>query len=344
MELTNRVGQLKSASWGGIWAGSLSVLAISILMSTLGAALGFSMIEPLSGDPMDGVATSVLVWYVFSAIISLAVGGYIAGRLAGIDGAIHGFLVWSTALIIAAVLGSLILGSAIKTTGNVLGSVASATGNAAYSASSMLGNDVSSLAKSGSEIFHNIDINTNLKQQGMTSNLTDLIKKSGIESLQPEYIDEQMNGAKDDISEAINEIVVSPKDNDIIINKLKNKLKTRVNALTKDVDRTSLTNAISKNSDLTPDEVNQAVTNIISAKNKASEVINQRFTDAEQKIDEAKKNYAELKKQARESADRAAEMAAKISLASFFALLLGALVSTFAGFFGAKTSLHFTKQ
>lgn len=46
-----------------------------------------------------------------------------------------------------------------------------------------------------------------------------------------------------------------------------------------------------------------------------------------------------MKKQARESADRAAEMAAKISLASFFALLLGALVSTFAGFLVQK--LHY---
>lgn len=107
----------------------------------------------------------------------------------------------------------------------------------------------------------------------MTSNLTDLIKKSGIESLQPEYIDEQMNGAKDDITEAINEIVVSPKDNDTIINQLKNKLKIRVNTLTKDVDRTSLTSAISKNSDLTPDEVNQAVTNIISAKTKHQKLL-----------------------------------------------------------------------
>lgn len=82
-----------------------------------------------------------------------------------------------------------------------------------------------------------------------------------------------MNGAKDDITEAINEIVVSPKDNDTIINQLKNKLKIRVNTLTKDVDRTSLTSAISKNSDLTPDEVNQAVTNIISAKTKHQKLL-----------------------------------------------------------------------
>ncbi|USS96548.1 hypothetical protein M5J15_06780 [Serratia symbiotica] len=78
----------------------MTVLAVLLLLSTLGTSLGFSIVDPTSDDPVNGAGTTVVVWSAVSIIISLAAGVFIAGRLAANDGLIHGFLVWASSLII----------------------------------------------------------------------------------------------------------------------------------------------------------------------------------------------------------------------------------------------------
>lgn len=99
------MGSGEKISWGSVIGGVITVLAVSLLLSTLGTSLGFSIVDPTSDDPINGAGTTVVIWSAVSIIISLAAGAFIAGRLAANDGLIHGFLVWATSLIVAAVLG-----------------------------------------------------------------------------------------------------------------------------------------------------------------------------------------------------------------------------------------------
>ncbi|CPR18174.1 CAP-Gly protein [Brenneria goodwinii] len=337
MSVTNELQLAKKISWGSIIGGVVTVLAVSLLLSTLGTSLGFSMVDPLSDEPVNGAGTTVLIWSAISIIISLAAGAFIAGRLAAMDGLIHGFLVWATSLIVAAILGSALLGGAMKATGNALGSVASLTGNVISGAGSAVGGGLQGIANMGGRAFDNLNLDTSLQPEAMSNEVAAALRKSNIASLQPEYMQTQLEGAKAEIGEAIKAIAINPKSSDEIIQTLTDKLKKRGEALSKDVDRDSLTKALSDNTSMTQEEVNKTVDNLIEAKNKTVQVANQRLNDIEANIEQAKQQYAELKQQAREEAAAAASALAHAALWSFFALLIGAVVSALAGLWGVKT-------
>ncbi|MEE3664468.1 CAP-Gly protein [Brenneria sp. g21c3] len=337
MSVMNELHVAKKISWGSIIGGVITVLAVSLLLSTLGTSLGFSMVDPLSDNPVNGAGSTVLVWSAISIIISLAAGAFIAGRLAAMDGLIHGFLVWATALIVAAVLGTAVLGGAMKATGNALGSVASLTGNAISGVGSAVGGGLQGLANMGGQAFDNLNLDTKMQPETVSNDVAAALRKSNIASLQPEYMQTQLEGAKNEITEAVKEIALNPSNSDAIIQSLTDKLKKRGEALSKDVDRASVTKALSENTNMTQDEVNKTVDNLIAAKDKSVQVVNQRLNDVQANIEQAKQQYADLKQKAREEAAAAASALAHAALWSFFALLIGAIVSALAGLWGVKT-------
>jgi hypothetical protein len=96
------------------------MVALSLILLSLGAGLGLSSISPWGnvGASASTMKASAIVWLIFAEIFSSAFGGYLAGRLrtkwTNIHGdevyfrdTAHGFLAWSAALVItAAFLGS----------------------------------------------------------------------------------------------------------------------------------------------------------------------------------------------------------------------------------------------
>ncbi|PWC18921.1 CAP-Gly protein [Brenneria corticis] len=344
MSVTNELHVAKKISWGSIIGGVITVLAVSLLLSTLGTSLGFSIVDPLSDHPVDGVGSTVLVWSAVSIIISLAIGAFIAGRLAAMDGLIHGFLVWATALIVAAILGSALLGGAVKATGSALGSVASLTGNVISGAGSAVGGGLQGMANIGGQAFDNLNLDTELQPEAMTNEVAAALRKSNIASLQPDFMQTQLQGAKKEIGEAVKALAINPNNSDAVIQTLTDKLKKRGEALTQDVDRDSLTRALAENTSMSQEEVNKTVDNLIAAKQKTAQLVEQRLNDVEAGIEQAKQQYAELKQAAREEAAVAASAMARAALWSFFALLIGAVVSALAGLWGVKTcNRHFVR-
>src|SRR5262245_35491040 len=72
-------------SWGAIIAGLIVTLVCQILLSMLGVAIGASSIEPLQEQkPLEGLGMSAAIWWIVSSLISLFLGGCVAGRLAGV--------------------------------------------------------------------------------------------------------------------------------------------------------------------------------------------------------------------------------------------------------------------
>ncbi len=137
-----RTGTHRRISWGAVFAGVVLALAIQLLLSMLGVGIGLGTIDP--GQAGDGTpAASSLgigagVWWTVSYVVSLAVGGYVAARLAGVvlkgDGAIHGLLTWALALLFSAYLVSSALGSIMSTTFGAIGSMASSATQAVQQA------------------------------------------------------------------------------------------------------------------------------------------------------------------------------------------------------------------
>jgi hypothetical protein len=107
-------------SWSAVFAGAAGMAALSLILLSLGTGLGLSSVSPWDsvGASASTIKASAILWLIFAAIFSSAFGGYLAGRLrtkwANIHGdevyfrdTAHGFLAWSTALVItAAFLGT----------------------------------------------------------------------------------------------------------------------------------------------------------------------------------------------------------------------------------------------
>ena len=86
-------------SWGAILAGTVVALAIQIVLTLIGVAVGLATLDPATGDNPSGTAlgAGAGIWLVLSSLISLFFGGYIAARLAGkLNGWLHGLTTWGT--------------------------------------------------------------------------------------------------------------------------------------------------------------------------------------------------------------------------------------------------------
>lgn len=114
-----------NVSWGAIFAGVVTFLAIMILLGVGAAAMG------LQGS--GGLATGIFA--LISLAIAFAAAGYVSGALGVRAGLFHGLGTWATSLIasliLAGWLGSSIIGGLGSVLGDVTGTLAETAGNAA---------------------------------------------------------------------------------------------------------------------------------------------------------------------------------------------------------------------
>jgi hypothetical protein len=131
-----------AVSWPAIIAGAFAAASLSIVLFTLGAGIGLSVVSPWSdrGISSDSAVLFSGIYLICVAVLSSAVGGYIAGRLRvrwlGTDtdevyfrDSAHGLLAWAVATVISVVL----LASAATTIGGGPGAAMAANNGAMQS-------------------------------------------------------------------------------------------------------------------------------------------------------------------------------------------------------------------
>jgi hypothetical protein len=129
--------------WGAVLAGAVAALSAHLLITLFGIGLGVQLIDPVSdAEPAEKFSIGVgIVWSV-SALLSLWIGGWVAGRLTPEPNRrlarLHGVLVWSLATVIMAFVvtssAGALVGGVAKLTGKTL-AVAGQAGGAALGAS-----------------------------------------------------------------------------------------------------------------------------------------------------------------------------------------------------------------
>lgn len=338
MSVDTKSKTARTLSWGSIIAGIVTVLAVSILLSTLGSSLGFAMIDPMSDDPVNGAGTALGVWTLFSVVLSLLAGAFIAGRLAGNDGMTHGFLNWASSLIVATVLGAMLIGASVKTAGNALGAIASVTGSMLSGGGEMLGEGLSGIGDAGQKLFEQITLDTHLRPDNLQVEVENALQQSGIPALHPDFLKQQLQGAKDDMMSTAHQIAVGPASSEEALSTLVEKLKQRSQRITANINRDDIKRALAENTHLTAAESDRMVENIINTRDHLVQEVNQRIDEVETKIQQYQQQIEQLKEEAVQKADQMAQAAAKAALWSFFALLVGAVVSMLGGLWGAKTT------
>jgi hypothetical protein len=111
--VVRRAALLRRVSWGGILAGTGIALAMQLLFSTLGAGIGLAVIDP--ADSTRAMAIGAGIWWLVTGLVSLFIGGMVAGRLAGfpqrVEAALHGVMVWS----LTAIIGVMVLSTSAAT-------------------------------------------------------------------------------------------------------------------------------------------------------------------------------------------------------------------------------------
>ncbi|MHB9029144.1 MAG: hypothetical protein ACYC9O_10265 [Candidatus Latescibacterota bacterium] len=121
---------MKRVSWGSIFAGAFIGLATLLTLALLGMALGLSSVRPTTAGVGD-ISTGAAIWWVISFLVSLFIGGWVAGRLAGVPsrliGALHGVATWGLSSVIMIYLLATTVGVLLGGTFGVLQSAVAGT-------------------------------------------------------------------------------------------------------------------------------------------------------------------------------------------------------------------------
>ncbi|MBN2131204.1 MAG: hypothetical protein JW741_17015 [Sedimentisphaerales bacterium] len=126
-------------SWGAIFAGLFVTLVFFVTLQMLGAGIGLVTIDPASGDTPSAGALGIgaAIWWLVIGLISLFIGGWVAGRLGWlpnkIDRLLHGLTVWAGFYAVMFLLATTALGFLVCGGMALLGSTVSAAGEVAGS-------------------------------------------------------------------------------------------------------------------------------------------------------------------------------------------------------------------
>ena len=134
---------VRRISWGAVFAGLAVVMVTQLTLGILGIGIGLGVVDLQNNQPDRAVQIGALVWFLFTTLISLFLGGHVAARLAGVprreDSCLHGILTWSTQTIatvlllttaVGGVLGGMmgLLGQGMSGAGQGLAAIASKEG------------------------------------------------------------------------------------------------------------------------------------------------------------------------------------------------------------------------
>ncbi len=324
-------------SWGSIFAGVVTFIALFMTLSMIGSAIGFGMVEPTSNNPLDGVGTGLLIWTVITFVLALFGAGFVSGVAARRVGLVHGFLTWATSMIVMMVMLSYLTIGAFSVVGSLLGNVASAVGSGVETVASGAG-DVAS--KAFDEITGNMeDVNTDELQ----ANVNDVLQDTDVPELQPDYLQNQLSDATNDIKDAGKDIATNPNDADKIIDDLASKLQDRATTIGDSVDEEAISNAVAQNTDLSQQEAEEATNNIVTGLQDASDEAQKQIENAQQNLEQAKQDIDQAVEDARQKAEEASDATAKASIWGFVAMVLGLVLTSIGGLVGAnlvKTADH----
>src|SRR6195256_4834975 len=104
-------------SWAAVLAGAVASLALTLVLLSFGAGMGFSVVSPWGNSGVSATTFKIGtgLYFIVMAMISSAIGGYLAGRLrtkwTGVHtdevyfrDTAHGFLAWALAFVVGALL------------------------------------------------------------------------------------------------------------------------------------------------------------------------------------------------------------------------------------------------
>lgn len=301
---------LKRISWSAVFSGVIVSMVIYLLLAILGTAIGTSTIDPLDEqNPLEGVGIGAAIWTGLSMLIAVAAGGYVTGRLAQREGALHGFLMFGVNTIVCTWFLLVVANSAVMGTMNILGA-----------GLQTVGSGIKAVAPPVTEMTKEKLEESGFNLNNIQSELETTLRQTGKPELQPEAVQENV---QNEMNNAQNQAAQNPNANDDALANFFKGLTDRNEEMFQAADREALKNIIKSRTGKTDAEAEQIV------------------AQTEKNYQEARAKYEQLKQQAeqksRELAEKAAAATAKAAWFTFFMLIVEAVLASVMGMIGRRT-------
>lgn len=317
-------------SWSSIIAGVVTFFSSLAVLSLIGSAIGFGVVDPTSSDPFSGVGTGVLIWTVITMILAFMAGGFIAGIASRRVGMLHGFLTWATSVLLLLVMLTYATTTALSGVGTLFGNAFSIVGDGASSAASGIENVIEVGVDSATKNLEGVDTD---ELQGQ---MNEILKDTETKELQPDYLNNQLQEAGNEISQAGKDLLLNPENSDQIITSLTDSLQEKAQIIGEAADRDAISKSVSANTDLSEAEAEEATNNIYIGLQKTSIEAQQQINQASQNIEEAQQQIDQSIKDARVQADKAADATSKASIWAFIGLVIAMILTTISGIWGSN--------
>lgn len=170
--------------WGAVLAGLVVGIALQMVLTLLGLAIGAWSIDLKEAQPAGGIPLGIGLWTGISMLISAFVGGYVTSRLSGAylrsDGMYHGAVVWGVNWLVFAWLAttamSYMIGGVFNVFGSTVQTLAQGVGTAVSTAASKAG-----------------DVNVRVSTDDIRRQIESVLKATGKPELQPGEIKKDVN-------------------------------------------------------------------------------------------------------------------------------------------------------
>ncbi len=306
-------------SWGAILAGSAIALAVVFMLSLLAIGIGSAVIDPAQdANPLGGVGVGSGIFLIGAQLIALAIGGYVAAKLAGnpigINSALHGAAVWALAtfgmLFLATTAFSGLMGG-VSTLVSKAGSGATSAVQAAVPENLGIGSiDMSSLPQSMQSTMREKNITPEDLQKNVQGVFKDTINT------------EERQKAMSEMQSTASAIASNPGSATQEIDKLINNLFGANGGVLSSEDRDQAVTSLSERLDI--------------SKQEAEQTIDQAQTQVEQSAKDVRAAANTAVEETTVAAQKTSEAVSKAALAGFAASLLGLIVAMVCGFFGRQ--------
>ncbi|REL37982.1 hypothetical protein DYD21_05025 [Rhodohalobacter sp. SW132] len=288
----------KGVSWRAIFAGTLTVLSILLILNLIGLAIGLGTIEPTEdANPLSGIGTGALIWWVVSNLIALFAGGFVAARvgisLTDISGVVQGIMTWALYTLISIWLLTTVAGTIISGVGSVVGGVISTTGDAAGDA----------IAPAIERAVEDLDESLDDAKEEIYA----LMRDAGTDP------DELESDVEEGVAQGL-------RDGDV--EQAFRNARNRITQTFEEVDRDELVNILAERTDMSRGEAEQAVDNALA--------------DYESLRQDVEEFLAEAEEEARVQGEKAAEAGAKAAGYLSVALIFGLFAAAIGGVFGVR--------
>ncbi|MGM9507805.1 YrzE family protein [Larkinella sp. GY13] len=324
----SRMNIIKRISWSVVFAGVLVAIVTQMLLTLLGLGIGLGTIDSVEErNPTAGLGIGSAIWYIISSLISLFLGGWVAGRLAStprlFDGVIHGILTWCLVTLLTIYFLTTTIGSLIGGAGRLVGGVVRSAGNAAASAAPGLGNMVQNQLKENGIDADNLDL-SNLKNEVNT-----ILRQTGDPNLNPNALERKADRAAGQAENTAERAASNPQAADDMASGLFNRLFKEGQSTINQVDRDDAVNVVMKRTGKSRVESERIVDNWINT-----------YKQAAAKFEQTKK---EAEAKARQIADDTASAASKAAIFGFFGLLIGVVASGYGAKMGTESKDDYSR-